>query len=160
MIPFNDLYNSKQGIENVSPEIKMAEQKCNEAENAVNDAMLALGRQYYKANKDNAESEFAEQIAQITECTKKVTLWSQYRLTLEGKMKCESCNAIITSDSLFCNKCGTRVEAMDFSNLEIDTAPSEETVFAPVVDNNVCPACGAPLVSNALFCEQCGQKIG
>ncbi len=144
----------KAQIQSIPPEIQQTEQSCRSAENAVNDALLALGKQVYESNKEKDTSEFGEQISQVTECIKKSELWKQYRLTLEGKMKCEKCGAIITSDSAFCNKCGASIEAPDFSSLGINNS-----IPTPTTVSNTCPKCGAALVSDAAFCEKCGTKI-
>lgn len=152
MALFDGIANGMQKNPSVSPEIQQAEKNCNMAESAVNAAMLALGKKYYEENKENSASEYAEQITEVTECIKKESLWKQYRLTLEGKMKCEKCGAIITSDSAFCNKCGTSIKPLDFSSLGINSPDTSNTI-------NSCPSCGAPLVSDAMFCEKCGHRL-
>lgn len=152
MALFNGITSGAQKNPAVSPEIQQADHNCSEAESAANTAMLALGKKYYEENKENSASEYAEQISEVTACLKKESLWKQYRLTLEGKMKCEKCGAIITSDSAFCNKCGTSIEPLDFSSLGLKTPDTTTT-------SNSCPSCGAPLISDAMFCEKCGHKI-
>lgn len=153
----DDITNGAQKAQPIPPEIQQAEQKCRNAENAVNDALLALGKQVYESAKEKTDSEFGEQISQVTESIKKSELWKQYRLALEGKMKCEKCGAIITSDSVFCNKCGTSIAPLDFSSLGLNASTPATSSATP---NNVCPSCGATLVEGAAFCEKCGNKIG
>ena len=131
-----------------------ADQNCQNAKKEVADAFLALGHAYYEANKDNSASEFAEQLLDIKDKIEKETLWNQFRLSLEGKTKCEHCGMIITSDSAFCNKCGGKIAPRDFSAIVVtqnqqDTTPSQ----------NVCPTCGSPLIAGAAFCEKCGTRV-
>ena len=146
----NSNTDTGQRAAETASEIRMAEESCKTAKNAINDAMLALGKTVYEAEKEKTDSAFNEEIALVTDRIKKSELWKQYRLTLEGKMRCDACGAIITSDSLFCNKCGTGIEPLDFTPLGLD-AP------APAV--RTCPSCGAELAEDALFCEKCGQKV-
>lgn len=132
--------------------IQKAEQSCASAEKVVNEALLALGKKYFEDNRDNLSSEYSEQISEVAEAIKKEKLWRQYRLSLEGKMKCDKCGAIITSDSVFCNKCGTSIEPLDFSSINLDTP------VAPV-SSGFCQTCGATLIPGAIFCEKCGSKV-
>ncbi len=134
--------------------IMQADQNYKRAGDAVKASLLALGQQYFDANKDNGNSEFFDQIETVKECMEKEKLWHQYRLGLEGKTQCESCGAIITSDSVFCNKCGGSIKPRDFSAIGITRVPQ---VAVPVAKN--CPACGSPLVDGAAFCEKCGRKL-
>ncbi len=150
MALFKGITNAKSA--SISPDIQKAEQKCREAENNVNGALLELGKKYYEASKDNSDSQFADLIAKISSCIDSEKLWKQYRLFLEGKMKCEKCGAIITSDSAFCNKCGTSITPLDFSSLRMNGSNTS-------VSDSVCPSCGASLVADAMFCEKCGHKI-
>ena len=152
MALLNGIINGAQKNQSESPEIQQAEQNCQRAENAINDALLVLGRTVYETYKNTSGYEFNEQVTQVTECIKKSELWKQYRLTLDGKMKCDKCSSIITSDSAFCNKCGTKIDPLNFDSLGISTT---KLVDSP----NMCTSCGAPLVDGALFCEKCGCKI-
>lgn len=131
------------------------DQSCQNAALDTEKAILALGKTFFEANKDNPSSEFIAQIDAVKDCMEKENLWNQYKLSLEGKMLCESCGSIITSDSMFCNKCGSSVKMADFSPLGLDQV--QEDPLPPV--QAVCPACGAPLVEDALFCEKCGHKL-
>ena len=155
--------NEKQGAVNnmnmaqsqmVMSPIAQADQSYYKAKEEVMGAYLALGKEYFEANKNNESSDFAEQIVNIKEKQDKEMLWYQYRLSLEEKTLCEHCGAIITSDSAFCNKCGGKIEPRDFSALGV--ASKQEP--APV-QQNICPSCGSPLVEGAAFCEKCGMKL-
>lgn len=130
------------------------EQKCINAGAAVNNAIFELGKKYYEANQNNSESEFYDMIKTVNDCKHKSQLWYQYKLSLEGKMQCESCGAIITSDSVFCNKCGVSIKPIDFSS--IVEIPAQQTANTAA---RVCPSCGNPVDADDIFCEKCGQKI-
>lgn len=149
----NVIQNSNQNQVTMSP-IAQAEQNCQNAKRELEGAYLSLGKLFFEKNKDNAASEFVEQISEIKEKKDKETLWNQYRLSLEGKTLCEHCGVVITSDSLFCNKCGGKIAPRDFSPIGISAIQNDVT--APL---NVCPTCGSPLVEGAAFCEKCGTKV-
>lgn len=127
---------------------------CRDAEAAVNTAIQELGKAYYEGNKDNEDSEYYEQIVSIKKYIDKAKLWNLYRLSLDGKTKCEKCGAILTDDSVFCNKCGSPIEASDFSSL---MRAGYNTTGAS--NAAVCPVCGRPIAAGAIFCESCGTKI-
>jgi len=151
------IFNSKQAgtsEQAMTSAIVQADQNCQNASAAVNQAIFELGKKYYEMNSANPEAEFQELVAIVNETRNKEILWHQYRLSLEGKMKCEKCGAIITSDSAFCNKCGVSIKPLDFS-LIMPTQPKQDS--NPVA--KVCPSCGNPINDGDVFCEKCGQKI-
>lgn len=131
------------------PAIAKADEGCRKAEAAVTDALLALGRAYFEANRENQEAEHCEEIARIAEAIDRQKLWRQYRLSLGGELLCESCGTVVSSDSAFCKKCGSPMKPWDFSALDVEAAPG-----APV-----CKSCGAPLAADSAFCEACGAKV-
>ena len=47
------------------PAIAKADEGCRKAEASVTDALIALGRAYFEANRENPESEHHEEIVQI-----------------------------------------------------------------------------------------------
>lgn len=136
------------------PAIVQADQSCRTAEQAVRKAVQALGEAYFQANKDRADAEFHDQIAAVKDCMEKARLWFLYRLSLEGKVQCDSCGAIITVDSTFCNKCGSSIPPRDYSVIGM-AQPQVRDDDAPAP----CPFCASPLVAGAVFCEQCGRRV-
>lgn len=96
-----------------SPDISQADQRCKAAEDAVNEAIQNLGRMYFETNQNNTESEFYGQVSNVKECIEKAKLCYLYRLNLEDKTQCDSCGAIITADSAFCEKCGCKLSGGD-----------------------------------------------
>ena len=106
----NSNTSTTQRAPETAPEIRMAEESCKSAKMAINDAMLALGKTVYEAEKEKTDSAFKEEIALVTDRIKKSELWKQYRLTLEGKMKCEACGAELVDDAMFCEKCGHKLK--------------------------------------------------
>lgn len=154
MARFNVNNRTQGGAVRQNTDIERAESSWREAELAVKSAMQELGRAYFEANKDHAEAEYYEQVTHIQKCMENEILWHQYRLSLEGKLQCEKCGAVITSNSLFCNQCGNPVRAWDFSSLCIEVSINENTA-----NQSVCRKCGKPLVAGAAFCEACGAEV-
>ena len=154
------LFDSKQPVQGnatnqgPSPAVFQADQSYMAAKNAVKEAVQSLGRVYFEANQNNVESEFYSQISEVKKCMEKEKLWHLYRLSLEDKTQCDSCGAIITADSAFCNKCGSSIKPRDFSAIGVSQMRANDNV-----SSNVCPSCGSPLVVGAMFCEKCGHKI-
>ena len=55
---------------------------------------------------------------------------------MQTKIFCKNCGKQLSSDSLFCDRCGTKVEQI-----------------------KICVNCGNELSSDSLFCNKCGTKI-
>ena len=51
-----------------------------------------------------------------------------------ASINCPQCNARLSADSKFCNKCGAKIKA-------------------------ICPGCGATVTPGSKFCSQCGQPL-
>ena len=148
----NALNSSDSGI---AHEKKKAENGYRNACIATKDAIHSLGMTVYEAEKEKSESPYLEKIKEIKERIENENLWQLYELSLDGKTRCDNCGAVITSDSVFCNKCGSSVSKIDFSQIGIS---------APVTgDSNInqmsCPSCGHPISEGMAFCEKCGARI-
>lgn len=151
---FNVNNHLKETVATQNSDIGRADANWREAEFSVKNALQELGKAYFEANQDNMEAEYYKQITNIKKCMDNEILWHQYRLSLEGKLQCEKCGSIITSDSLFCNQCGNSIRAWDFSGLGVEALTGKN-----VADAVVCRGCGNPLISGAVFCEVCGTKV-
>lgn len=145
---------NQESLPAMSSAIIQADQNCKAAEDAVKEAIQFLGKKYFEANQDNKESEFYTQISNVKECIEKEKLWHLYRLSLEDKTQCDNCSAIITADSVFCNKCGTSIKPRDYSIIGLSQIQPNNNI-----SSDVCPSCGNPLVAGAMFCEKCGCKV-
>ena len=136
-----------------SSQVANADEEYRQAEQAIQEALLTLGKAYFEKNKENNESDFAENIKIVNDLIGKKDLWHHYKLSLEGKALCDNCGAIVTADSVYCNKCGKSIVTKDFSSLGIIEKE------APTAAVSVCPKCGKSLGADAMFCEKCGTKI-
>lgn len=66
------------------------------------------------------------------------------KLAVQGLRKCEHCGHILELDSVFCNKCGQKLE-------ELFTGTPQNP--------NVCNKCGKAYADGAVFCTNCGNKL-
>ena len=71
-------------------------------------------------------------------------------------MKCPNCNHEVKEGMLFCQKCGTKMEAAEEQLSSIEQAGSLNLVSAASLN---CPACGEPFTANQRFCRNCGTKL-
>lgn len=89
-----------------------------------------LGEAFYKANKDNAEVDEAYKLAvdniNTLEFNRKV--WINRKMKLQGMRICEGCGNVLPYESVFCNRCGIKLEAVAEELKELQTAqPVSET---------------------------------
>ena len=84
----------------------------------------ALGRAYYKANKENASAADEEKFAVIKEALEEIRRMSQQVLDIQGVVQCPNCGKKMPSDNTFCSDCGTRLDEI----IVEATVVSEETV--------------------------------
>lgn len=144
----------------------VADNNLTRLENEIGEAINELGKKYYEANKEKPTGDFEEDITSINEKSCQMKLWKQYRLKLEDKILCDSCGAVLTGDSLFCNKCGSKVEEVDFSPILTEEVIAQAAPAAPVepaapvmIQPRVCPNCGKEAMDVAIFCEGCGTRL-
>ena len=114
--------------------------------NKIKNLYTKIGENYWNLHKDAPEEALADLVAEINqleitnmEHKKKIEL-------LKGVKICKACGAEISSNSLFCNNCGAKVEKE-----------------SPVVDNvptgKTCTRCGAVLADDVNFCTSCGAPV-
>ena len=83
-------------------------------ENAVLRHYREIGRAYYKAHKNDFTKEFPEEMAGIASAEQKITELKKKISELKGTQKCSSCGNDMPNDSVFCSKCGQKVEEETF----------------------------------------------
>jgi len=92
-----------------------------------------IGRAYYETHKNDITKEFPEQMAAIAKSEKMIKELNNRISELRGTMKCTSCGNDVPNDSVFCPKCGAKMEDDTFFDEE-DTA-SSDVVVSEVVDD-------------------------
>lgn len=101
----------------------------------------------YVENHDAAKSKgtvFEEPMGKLEQLAEEKSNLEKRKLAVQGLRKCEACGNILVLDSIFCNKCGKKLDPL----------------FTPTQQNpNVCPQCGATHEEGAMFCTECGNQL-
>ena len=132
--------------------------KCNdrfkELEGKIAAAYGEIGKKFYEENKDARlqESMYQELVNSVTAMYKEQNVIEKKILALQDLRKCAKCGNVLSLDSVFCNKCGARLDELP---QEIFGGNAEQTMQT----NPICAACGAPLENDAVFCSVCGAKV-
>ena len=108
------------------------------------DAQMAeIGKVYVQQHGLDCEPEYVELVNQIQSLEEQKAVLERNKLAAQGLRICDHCHQIITLDSAFCNKCGSKLEPI---------VPSS-------AGGRFCPACGASLAEGDVFCVTCGAKV-
>ena len=85
-----------------------------------------LGESYYKANKDNADVEesYKAVIDNINKLEFNRKVWINRKMKLQGMRICEGCGNILPYESVFCNRCGIKLEAVAEELMELEGVPN------------------------------------
>ncbi len=93
-----------------------------------------IGRAYYEAHKEDITKEFPEQMSEIENAEKMIADLEKRIAELRGTKKCDACGNSVPDDSIFCPKCGAKLEEEFFD--EEDTVVSD-VIVTEVVDDIV-----------------------
>ena len=102
-----------------------------------------IGKIYVQQHGLDCEPEYAELVNQIQILEEQKAVLERNKLAAQGLRICDHCHQIITLDSAFCNKCGSKLEPIVLSS----------------AGGRFCPACGASLAEGDVFCVTCGAKV-
>lgn len=74
--------------------------------------IFQLGEAYYKANKDNSDVDAAYKVAieNINRLEYNRKVWINRKMKLQGMRICEGCGNVLPYESVFCNRCGIKLE--------------------------------------------------
>ena len=109
-----------------------------------------IGKRFYEENKGRVEygSSYSELFETVEVVNEKRILLEKRTLAYRGMRRCENCQQIITIDSVFCNKCGAKLEEL----------PEEVLKKEESVGKKRCGVCGYELEQGDAFCPNCGNK--
>lgn len=114
-----------------------------ETDSQISNLLMTIGKIYLDAHRDTCEPEYESAVQSIKELEIQRETLERNKLAAQGLRKCEHCKQIITLDSAFCNKCGSKLEP----------------IVADSVGGKFCPSCGASIEADAAFCTSCGAKL-
>ena len=81
-------------------------------------------------------------------------------MILQGVQLCPNCKAHVSLDSLFCNKCGTKIDSLEDDNsLENIGSSNSSKLVEPKLESIKCRECGSNMPGDTVFCTNCGAKI-
>lgn len=109
----------------------------------IQELLVSIGRTYLEAHRETCEPEYAQAVEAIKKLEGEREVLERNKLASQGLRMCEHCHQIITLDSAFCNKCGSKLEPVALSS----------------AGGKFCPSCGASLESGDVFCTSCGAKV-
>lgn len=107
-----------------------------------------IGKKYYEDNKDNLNNDSYQQyFREIEKIESEKEKIESRKLMLQGRRKCQYCQAIVPIESKFCNMCGEKMPEIKVPEKEIEGS-----------DIRKCMNCGNTLETDAMFCPNCGRK--
>lgn len=128
------------------PGVAECEKKLGELEKRKTVLIMQIGQMFLEKNslEDVAGTPYEEMMKEIQVIEKEKEFQNKRMLAVQGKRKCEKCGNVLVLESVFCNKCGEKLEPLF----------AEE-----MAKQNICPQCGATHSEEAAFCTSCGYKL-
>lgn len=114
-----------------------------ETNRQIDQLLIRMGRRYLEAHREQSEPEYQSEVRAVQELEVQREALERNKLASQGLRKCEHCQQVITLDSAFCNKCGSKLEP----------------ITTDTIGGRFCPSCGASLEADAAFCTSCGTKL-
>jgi len=111
-----------------------------------NEITSQIGRLYLN-NNDSKTAEgtiYEELVKEAEKLMEEMSAVEKRKFAAQGQRKCEKCGNILILDSLFCNKCGEKLEPL--------FVPTEQSPL-------ICEKCGKPYTEGAVFCTGCGNRL-
>lgn len=140
---------------NSNEEVKL-EEKINKEKFEINEAMREIGKIYYESYRNDSHDKLTPICNMIDESYRIVNVCEKQILLLKGIQICPSCKATLDLESLFCNKCGTKLEAVEEINLTDNDESKQQSTSVELVK---CHECGSTMPSDLSFCTNCGVKM-
>ena len=119
------------------------DQQIEAVEGKIRETLIQIGIVYLEKHREDCEPEYKGFIQQIKDLEEQKETLERNKLAAQGLRMCEHCRQIITLDSVFCNKCGSKLEPLEISS----------------AGGRFCPSCGASLAEGDAFCTACGSKV-
>lgn len=136
----------KKGTENQVPGVAECDARLAQLAGQRKEVIYQIGLKYVESNSVAAAagSIFEEEMNHIQSIDSEMDVTEVKKLALQGLRKCEKCGNVLVLDSMFCNKCGEKLEPLQ---VKADTAERH------------CPKCGSVVENDAAFCVSCGNKM-
>ena len=146
---------SNKWAKGVSEEIKL-EEKINQEKIEINEAIKQIGKIYYESYRNNSHDKLIPICNMMDESYRIISVCEKQILLLKGIQICQNCKAKLDLESIYCNKCGTKLDAVEEINLtDDDNSPKKPTGVELVK----CHECGSTMPDDISFCTNCGVKM-
>ena len=156
--PINNSESSNKKVKN--NDILKLEEKIEQEKLEIKDTFTEIGKLYFELYKNDSHEKLIPLCNVVDESYRIIGLCEKQILMLQGEQVCSSCKAHVSLDSIFCNKCGSKIDSLDIENNMIDKStnkntksPEERNVFIK------CRECGISMPDDIIFCTNCGAKI-
>lgn len=137
------------GSDSVSSGMEECDRTIAELDEKTESMIKEIGQIYLSNNtvESAVGTPFYDSMRTIKDIAEKKEITYKKKLALQGLRICEKCGNLLPLDSVFCNKCGDKLEAMQIEDVQ-------ETLGV-----KYCPKCGAELNADSEFCVKCGTKL-
>jgi len=130
----------------VAPKVAECDNQLAMLEKKKEDVIHKIGQTYVENNttQNAAGTVYEPFMKELDKIQEDTIILEKRKLAVQGLRKCEKCGNVLVLDSVFCNKCGEKLEEL----------------FVPTEQNpNICTKCGATFEEDAAFCTSCGNKL-
>ena len=117
-----------------------------EAEKAISNQHVQIGKLYASLHKEDFEEAFAEMFQIISDAEEKINSAKAQIQEIKGSRNCEQCGAVVPNGAAFCSSCGAAVPVIETKAPESDDYVS-------------CVHCGGAVKKGMRFCTSCGKPM-
>lgn len=158
-LPINKIENSNKKVKK-SSDIAKLEEKINQESLEVKETLMEIGKLYYQLYKNESHEKLVPLCNVVDESYRIIGLCEKQIMLLQGVQICPNCKTHVSLDSLFCNKCGTKIETIEETN-SIENSGSSNSEKKAETKNEIikCRECGSNMPGDTIFCTNCGAKI-
>lgn len=155
-VPNQNWQVNKRTKSSSSNEEAKLEEKINKERFEINEAMREIGKTYYESYRNDSHEKLVPICNMIDESNRIIYICEKQILLLKGIQICPNCKATLDLESLFCNKCGTKLDAVEEINLMVKDESLQQSDSVVLVK---CHECGSTMPSDLTFCTNCGVKM-
>lgn len=76
----------------------------------IKNAYMEIGKMYWEMHASDYDKCFEDKFVAIKESEEKIKEYEKQVIEIKGVKKCPSCGADVDKNSVFCAKCGTKIE--------------------------------------------------
>ena len=136
----------KKREKGIDPNLEQCDRQLGQLEEQRRECFIDIGQLYARQNtvQQAMGTPYKEMLVELDRLDARMKLLEKRKLAIQNQRKCEKCGAILNLDSMFCNKCGEKLE---------EIAPEILT------DEPLCPNCKQPIEEGSTFCTHCGANI-